>query len=145
MADGVPALAQLCAAITEEDPPEAILEKQVCCNGKVTDHTALLPTRSAGAADLSVLPAPELKLLQLVAHQVLLAVSPPLGTAGDGNHPICGGTRFTVKGTYTTQPGWRRYQPSEGKGAAPADPGAGAGCRTGRGQRGRDKAARPLH
>ena len=115
MADGVPALAQLCAAIAEEDPPEAILEKQVCCNGKVTDHTALLPTRSAGAADLSVLPAPELKLLQLVAHQVLLAVSPPWVRQETEVTLSCGGTRFTVKGTYTTQPGWRRYQPSEEK------------------------------
>ena len=115
MADGVPDLAQLCAAITEEDPPEAILAGQVCCNGKVTDHTALLPTRSAGAADLSVLPAPELKLLQLVAHQVLLAVSPPWVRQETEVTLSCGGTRFTVKGTYTTQPGWRTYQPSEEK------------------------------
>ena len=115
MADGVPELAQLCAAIAEEDPPEAILEKQVCCNGKVTDHTALLPTRSAGAADLSVLPTPELKLLQLVAHQVLLAVSPPWVRKETEVTLSCGGTRFTVKGTYTTQPGWRTYQPSEEK------------------------------
>ena len=115
MADGVPALAQLCAAIAEEDPPEAILEKQVCCNGKVTDHTALLPTRSAGAADLSVLPAPELKLLQLVAHQVLLAVSPPWVRQETEVTLSCGGARFTAKGTFTTQPGWRTYQPSEEK------------------------------
>ena len=115
MADGVPALAQLCAAIAEEDPPEAILAGQVCCNGEVTDHTALLPTRSAGAADLSVLPTPELKLLQLVAHQVLLAVSPPWVRQETEVTLSCGGTRFTVKGTYTTQPGWRTYQPSEEK------------------------------
>ena len=115
MADGVPALAQLCAAIAEEDPPEAILEKQVCCNGKVTDHTALLPTHSAGAADLSVLPAPELKLLHLVAHQVLLAVSPPWVRMETEVTLSCGGTRFTAKGNVTTQPGWRRYQPSEEK------------------------------
>ena len=115
MADGVPELAQLCAAISEEDPSEAILEKQVCCNGKVTDHTALLPTRSAGAADLSVLPAPELKLLQLVAHQVLLAVSPPWVRQETEVTLSCGGARFTVKGTVTTQPGWRTYQPSEEK------------------------------
>ena len=115
MADGVPDLAQLCAAITEEDPPEAILAGQVCCNGKVTDHTALLPTRSAGAADLSVLPAPELKLLQLVAHQVLLAVSPPWVRQETEVTLSCGGARFTVKGTVTTQPGWRTYQPSEEK------------------------------
>ena len=115
MADGVPALAQLCAAITEEDPPETILEKQVCCNGKVTDHTALLPTRSAGAADLSVLPTPELRLLQLVAHQVLLAVSPPWVRKETEVTISCSGTRFTAKGTVTTQPGWRAYQPSEEK------------------------------
>ena len=115
MADGVPALAQLCAAITEEDPPEAILEKQVCCNGKVTDHTALLPTRSASAADLSVLPAPELKLLQLVAHQVLLAVSPPWVRKETEVTISCSGARFKAKGNVTTQPGWRRYQPSEEK------------------------------
>ena len=115
MADGVPELAQLCAAITEEDPPEAILEKQVCCNGKVTDHTALLPTRSAGAADLSVLPAPELKLLQLVAHQVLLAVSPPWVRQETEVTLSCGVARFTAKGNVTTQPGWRKYQPSEEK------------------------------
>ena len=115
MADGVPALAQLCAAIAEEDPPEAILEKQVCCNGKVTDHTALLPTRSAGAADLSVLPAPELKLLQLVARQLLLAVSPPWVRKETEVTLSCGGARFTAKGAFTTLPGWRRYQPSEEK------------------------------
>ena len=115
MADSVPELAQLCAAIAEEDPPEAILEKQVCCNGKVTDHTALLPTRSAGAADLSVLPAPELKLLQLVARQVLLAVSPPWVRQETEVTLSCGVARFTAKGTVTTQPGWRTYQPSEEK------------------------------
>ena len=115
MADGVPALAQLCAAITEEDPPEAILAGQICCNGKVTDHTALLPTRSSGAADLSVLPAPELKLLQLVAHQVLLAVSPPWVRKETEVTISCSGARFTAKGNVTTQPGWRRYQPSEEK------------------------------
>ena len=115
MADGVSSLAQLCAAIAEEDPPEAILEKQVCCNGKVTDHTALLPTRSASAADLSVLPAPELKLLQLVAHQVLLAVSPLWMRQETEVTLSCGGARFTAKGNVTTQPGWRRYQPSEEK------------------------------
>ena len=115
MADGIPVLAQLCAAITEEDPPEAILAGQVCCNGKVTDHTALLPTRSAGAADLSVLPTPELKLLQLVAHQVLLAVSPPWVRQETEATLSCGGARFTAKGTVTTQPGWRKYQPSEEK------------------------------
>ena len=115
MADGVSSLAQLCAAIAEEDPPEAILAGQVCCNGKVTDHTALLPTRSAGAADLSVLPTPELKLLQLVAHQVLLAVSPPWVRKETEVTLSCGGTRFTVKGNVTTQPGWRKYQPSEEK------------------------------
>ncbi len=115
MADGVPALAQLCAAIAEEDPPEAILAGQICCNGKVTDHTALLPTRSSGAADLSVLPTPELKLLQLVAHQVLLAVSPPWVRMETEVTLSCGGASFTVKGTVTTQPGWRTYQPSEEK------------------------------
>ena len=115
MADGVFSLAQLCAAIAEEEPPETILAGQVCCNGKVTDHMALLPTRSAGAADLSVLPTPELKLLQLVAHQVLLAVSPPWVRTETEVTLSCGGARFTVKGTVTTQPGWRRYQPSEEK------------------------------
>ena len=115
MADGVFSLAQLCAAIAEEEPPETILEKQVCCNGKVTDHTALLPTRSAGAADLSVLPTPELKLLQLVAHQVLLAVSPPWVRKETEVTISCSGARFTAKGNVTTQPGWRRYQPSEEK------------------------------
>ena len=115
MADGVPELAQLCAAIAEEDSPEAILEKQVCCNGKVTDHTALLPTRSAGTADLSVLPTPELKLLQLVAHQVLLAVSPPWVRQEKEVTLSCGGARFTTKGAVTTQPGWRKYQPQEEK------------------------------
>ena len=145
MADGVPALAQLCAAITEEDPPEAILEKQVCCNGKVTDHTALLPTRSAGAADLSVLPTPERKLLQLVAHQVLLAVSPPWVRKETEVTLSCGGARFTAKGAFTTLPGWRKYQPSEDKALPPADPGAGAVCRPCGSQRGRDQASRPLH
>ena len=115
MAGGVPELAQLCAAIAEEDPPEAILEKQVCCNGKVTDHTALLPTRSAGAADLSVLPTPELKLLQLVAHQVLLAVSPPWVRKETEVTLSCCDACFTAKGTVTTHPGWRKYQPSEEK------------------------------
>lgn len=115
MADGVSSLARLCAAIAEEDPPEAILEKQVCCNRKVTDHTALLPTRSAGAADLSVLPTPELKLLQLVAHQVLLAVSPPWVRKETEVTLSCCGACFTAKGTVTTHPGWRKYQPQEEK------------------------------
>ena len=62
-----------------------------------------------------VLPAPELKLLQLVAHQVLLAVSPPWVQQETEVTLSCGGAYFTAKGAVTTQPGWRKYQPSEEK------------------------------
>ena len=45
------------------DVPGEVLASQVCNSGKVTDRHAVVPTRSASAADLSALPLGEGEVL----------------------------------------------------------------------------------
>lgn len=76
MQDKVSELAAIAAEIAGK-PLGEVNASQVCNSKKVSDHHAVVPTMTAGSADLSALPAGERAVLGLIAQQVLCAVGSP--------------------------------------------------------------------
>ena len=82
----------------------------------VTDHHAIVPTVSAGTADVSVLPTGEREILRLVSRQLLCAVSDPFLYEETVVTLDCGGYEFTVKGKTVLTNGWKAYVEQEQNG-----------------------------
>ena len=81
--------------------------KQVIDGSKVTDHHALLPTKSMGNADLAALPAGERNILRLIAARLLCAVGEPHRYAETTLTTICAGEEFSAKGKVVLSDGWK--------------------------------------
>ena len=114
MADKVPEIAAVAASISGRALAE-VNAKQVCNSKKVSDHHAIVPTVTAGSADLSALPAGELAILKLVSMQVLCAVGSPHIYAETAATLDCGGAAFTAKGRTVLSMGWKAYLEQEQK------------------------------
>ena len=109
----IPELAAVSAGISGANAPETLMTKQVCDSGKVTDHHAIVPTISAGKADLEAIPTGERELLRLVARQLLCAVSEAHRYIETTAVLDCGGHPFSVKGKAITTLGWKAYLAQE--------------------------------
>lgn len=109
MENTVPALVSVAAAVCDMDAPGTVLASQVCSSGKVTDHHAIVPTRSAASADLSALPLGEREVLRLVSLSLLRAVCPPYRYAETAVVLECAGHSFTAKGKVLLDAGWRAF------------------------------------
>ena len=110
MEASVPALVSAAAAVCSLDSPETVQAKQVCNSKKVSDHHAIVPTVSAGKADISVLPLGEREVLKLAARGVLRAVSDVHRCAETVITLECAGHSFTAKGKTILAPGWKAYE-----------------------------------
>ena len=106
-------LVSVSAGIYGANAPEAQLTKQVCDSSKVSDHHAIVPTISAGKADLESLPTGERELLRLVARQLLCAVSEAHRYMETTAILDCGGHLFAIKGKAITTIGWKAYLAQE--------------------------------
>ena len=120
MEAGVPALVEAAASICGVTAPETVLAGQVCDSARVSDHHAVVPTASAGKADLEALPIGEREILRLVSLGLLRAVCPPCRSAETCITAVCGGDPYTVKWRSVLSPGWKVY-------AQTADAVAGSG------------------
>ena len=109
MAGSVPALAFIASVLCGEKEPETVLAAQICDSGKVTDHHAIVPTRTAAQTNLDGLPTGEHEILRLVARSLLRAVCPPYRYAETAVTVDCGGHSFTAKGKTVLDLGWRTY------------------------------------
>jgi DNA topoisomerase-3 len=109
MESSVPALVSVAAALCEAVAPGKISAAQICDSKKVSDHHALVPTVSAGKADLSALPAGEREILRLVLRQLLCAVGDACRYAETAASIECGGSVFTAKGRTVLATGWKSY------------------------------------
>ena len=106
MEDKVSELAAIAAEIAGK-PLGDVHAGQVCSSKKVSDHHAIVPTMTAGSADLSALPAGERAVLGLIAQQVLCAVGGPHIYAETAVTLDCGGAGFTAKGKTVLSVGWK--------------------------------------
>ena len=110
MASNVPAHVAAAAALCGVDAPVEINAAQVCNSKKVSDHHAVIPTVSAGSADLDALPLGEREILKLTARGLLKSVSAPHRCAETAVTLDCGGHSFTAKGKTVHVPGWKVYE-----------------------------------
>ena len=97
---------------------------QVINSKKVTDHHAIIPTKTAAGYDISSLPSGEQAILTLLAVRLICAVGTPCLYAETVVEVECAGQKFRTKGKTATDIGWRRYA---GKPSEEAEKNAGAG------------------
>ena len=84
--------------------------QQVINGGKVTDHHALLPTKSMANADLAALPAGERNVLRLISARLLCAVGEPHRYAETTLTTICAEEEFFAKGKVVLSDGWKAME-----------------------------------
>ncbi len=110
MAAMIPDLVQKTAkkfSFSDETVPVRI--DQIINNKKVTDHHAIIPTKTAAETDLSALPAGERTVLEMIARRLVCAV----GISSESDEMevelSCAGTIFKAKGSIVTEPGWKTF------------------------------------
>ena len=110
MAASLPGLVTDTGRAFAVEEPIPIHVQQVIDGSKVTDHHALLPTKSMAKADLAALPAGERNVLQLIAARLLCAVGEPHRYAETTLTTICAGEEFTAKGKVVLSEGWKAVE-----------------------------------
>ncbi len=97
--------------ITPTDVDEAVPRTRRTVNReKVTDHHAILPTRSMLQADLDALPKGEQNVLKLIIARTLMAVSKPFRYLETLLTTECAGEEFTAKGKEVLEEGWKAVE-----------------------------------
>ena len=97
--------------ITPEDVDEAVpWTRRTVNREKVTDHHAILPTRSMLQADLEALPKGEQNVLKLIIARTLMAVSKPFRYLETLLTTECAGEEFTAKGKEVLEEGWKAVE-----------------------------------
>lgn len=88
-------------------------------SSKVTDHYAIIPTKSVSGSDTSSLSSGETAVLQLVSLRLLCAMQEDYRYAETSVKLSCRGEEFTQKGRTVLQPGWKaiwnRFYPEKKK------------------------------
>ena len=108
----------------QPDVPAPVNAAQVINSKKVTDHHAIIPTKTAASYDISSLPSGEQAILTMLAVRLICAVGTPCLYAETVVEAECAGQKFRTKGKTATDIGWRRYA---GKPSEEAEKNAGAG------------------
>ena len=107
MAASLPGLVTDTGKAFAVEEPVPIHVQQVINGSKVTDHHALLPTKSMAKADLAALPAGERNVLRLIAARLLCAVGEPHRYAETTLTTICAEEEFSAKGKVVLSEGWK--------------------------------------
>ena len=110
MAASLPGLVTDTGKAFAVEEPLSIHVQQVINGSKVTDHHALLPTKSMANADLAALPAGERNILRLIAARMLCAVGEPHRYAETTLTTICAGEEFSAKGKVVLSEGWKAVE-----------------------------------
>lgn len=113
MKDTVSIIAAISAELLGTTLPPNIDADSVCDNTKVSDHHAIVLTKSVKDADVSSLIAGEREILRLIARRTLCAVSEPYCYIETSAVISCGGMEFTAKDKFVTQLGWKMYLKAE--------------------------------
>ena len=110
MAASLPGLVTDTGKAFAVEEPVPIHVQQVINGSKVTDHHALLPTKSMANADLAALPVGERNVLRLIAARLLCAVGEPHRYAETTLTTECAGEEFTAKGKVVLSEGWKAME-----------------------------------
>lgn len=112
MADALPEWIQGIAekfSVTDIHPGQKEIQ-QVINSKKVTEHHAIIPTRSCKNASLDELPSGELQICKMIAGRFLTSVSQPHLYAETICEMKCGNEVFTAKGKEVLQAGWKEIE-----------------------------------
>ena len=93
----------------QADVPSPVNAAQVINSKKVTDHHAIIPTKTAAGYDISSLPSGEQAILTMLAVRLICAVGTPCRYTETIVEAECAGQKFRTKGKTVTDMGWRRY------------------------------------
>ncbi len=93
----------------EQEMEISVHAEQVINSKKVTDHHAIIPTKTAAQYDISSLPIGEQAVLQLISRRLICAVEKPCKYAETQVEAMCADTAFKTKGKVILDTGWRRY------------------------------------
>ena len=99
----------IAAKILGTETPNSINSNKVCDNAKVTDHHAIILTKSAKQADIKSLIAGEREILKLIARRMLCAVSEAYLYTETTVDILCADTSFKAKGKTVSSIGWKLY------------------------------------
>ena len=110
MAASIPGLVTDTGKVFAVEKPLPIHVRQVINGSKVTDHHALLPTKSMANADLAALPVGERNVLRLIAARLLCAVGEPHRYAETTLTTECAGEEFTANGKVVLSEGWKAME-----------------------------------
>ena len=106
------------SALKSDDNTEIAVDV-MCDSRKVSDHHAIIPTKTMCAADFAELPAGENSVLQLIAVRLLCAAAPDHRYAADTIVLTCGGEEFSKKIKTVLFGGWKdiwqRFYPVKDK------------------------------
>lgn len=89
--------------------PNSIDKDKVCNNKKVSDHHAIILTKSEKNTDTHSLLAGEQEILKLIAKRTLCAVSEPYVYTETSVVICCGGKEFNAKGKSVINLGWKAF------------------------------------
>ena len=105
-------------ALKSDDNTEIAVDV-MCDSGKVSDHHAIIPTKTMCAADFAELPSGEKSILQLIAVRLLCAAASDHRYAEDTIVLTCGGEEFSKKIKTVLFGGWKdiwqRFYPVKDK------------------------------
>lgn len=106
------------SALKSDDNTEIAVDV-MCDSRKVSDHHAIIPTKTMCAADFAELPFGEKSILQLIAVRLLCAAVPDYRYAEDTIVLTCGGEEFSKKIKTVLFGGWKdiwqRFYPVKDK------------------------------
>lgn len=107
------------ASLLKADDNTEIFVDVMCDSRKVSDHHAIIPTKTMCAADFSGLPSGEKSILQLIAVRLLCAAAPDHRYAEDTIVLTSGGEEFSKKIKTVLFGGWKdiwqRFYPVKDK------------------------------
>lgn len=106
------------SALKSDDNTEIAVDV-MCDSGKVSDHDAIIPTKTMCSANLTELPSGEKAILQLIAVRLLCAAAPDYRYAENTLVLTCGGEEFSKKIKTVLIGGWKdiwqRFYPVKDK------------------------------
>ena len=107
------------ASLLKSDDNTEIAVDVMCDSRKVSDHHAIIPTKTMCATDFAELPSGEKSVLQLIAVRLLCAAAPDHRYAEDTIVLTCGGEEFSKKIKTVLLGGWKdiwqRFYPVKDK------------------------------
>ena len=106
-------IVKISAEILNIEIPKLINIKSVCNSKKVSDHHAVILTKSVKNTELESVPAGEREILKLIAKRTVCAVSEPYSYIETVVTLVCGDTEFTAKGKTVTSLGFKAYVKTE--------------------------------